>query len=508
MSPEPGTPRDPRAPRARVVVVGGGITGLTVAHGLLAHLDPGPDGSAGDPGSRDLRPGIEVTVHEAGPRAGGKIAGGPVGPLVVDAGPDGFLARRPEVADLARELGLGDDLVAPAATRPRIWRGGGLHDLPTPSVLGVPLDPDALAATGLVSPAAVDRLRAELDADHPPLVGDASVGAVLRPRIGDEIVDTIVDPLLGGINAGSCDELSIDAGAPALAAAAHAGGSLVRTLAQQAGAAAATPGPVFLGIRGGMVRLVESLVDELGPRLRTDDPVVAIERAPDPADPADGSTWRVRTADGSVLRADAVVVTTPAPVTARLLADVAPGAAAHFAAIEVADVAFVTVVAPRAAVAHPLDGSGFLVARGAHAGSGSDEPLLMTACSWTSSKWAHVTADDSGDRYVAVRVAVGRTDDRRWLELDEATLVRLLLAELEVTIGLRGEPTAVRVTPWMGSLPQYRPGHLERAAAVDALLAAEAPGLLVAGAACHGLGLPACVAQARAVTATLGELLG
>ncbi|RMH70197.1 MAG: protoporphyrinogen oxidase, partial [Actinomyces sp.] len=395
-------------PAGRVVVVGAGITGLTAAHELLR-----------------TRPGLELVVLEAASRPGGKIAGGPVGPLVVDAGPDGFLARRPEVADLARELGLGDDLVRPAAARPRVWYRGALHDLPTPSVLGVPLDPDALAATGLVGPEAVARLRAELDADHPPLVGDAAVGEVLRPRLGDEIVDVIVDPLLGGINAGSADELSLDAGAPALAEAVHRGGSLIRRLAETAGEAAARPGPVFLGLRGGMTRLVEALVAELGPRLRTGVSVEGVARR--------GSAWVVATSTGERLEADAVIVTTPAPVTARLFTPVAPDVARHFAAIEVADVAFVTLVWRRDDVAHPLDGSGFLVARGARASTDAgpdEEPLLTTACSWTSSKWDHVGDTD----HVAVRMAVGRTDDRRWLDLDHDTLVARLLAEADATL--------------------------------------------------------------------------
>lgn len=455
----------------RVVVVGGGITGLTAAHELLR-----------------TQPGLELVVLEAAARPGGKIAGGPVGPLVVDAGPDGFLARRPEVADLARELGLDDELVRPAAARPRVWYQGALHDLPAPSVLGVPLDPDALAATGLVGPDAVARLRAELTADHPPLIGDASVGEVLRPRLGDEIVDVIVDPLLGGINAGSADELSLEAGAPALAEAAHRGGSLVRHLAATAGEAAARPGPVFMGLRGGMTRLVDALVSELGSRLRTGVAAENVARR--------GSAWVVTTSAGEGLEADAVIVTTPAPVTARLFAPVAPDVAHHFSAIEVADVAFVTLVWRRDHVVHPLDGSGFLVARGACASAQpgpDDEPLLTTACSWTSSKWGHV-----GDgEHVAMRVAVGRTDDRRWLDLDDDTLIAHLVAEVDATVGVTGPPVAVRVTRWMGSLPQYRPGHLERAREIDELLAAEHPGLVVAGAACHGLGLPACVAQGR-----------
>ena len=350
-------------------------------------------------------------------------------------------------------------------------------------MLGVPLDADAVAATGIVSAAGVDELRRSIDADAEPLVGDASVGEVLRPRVGDEVFERLVDPLLGGINAGNADEMSIAAGAPQLAEAAADGGSLRAALAERAGAAAATPGPVFLGLRGGMRVLLDALRAELGDTIRTASPVTAIERS-------DGG-WRVVTAD-TTIDAAGVVVAVPAPTAARLVTPLAAEAGDLLDDLEYASAVLVTFVVRNDRIDRPFDGSGFLVPR--------DQGLLMTACSAASSKWAHF---DDGTHAV-LRVSAGRTDDLRWLDLGTDGVVDQLGAELATTIGM-GEPERVRVTEWRHSLPQYRPGHLDRADRIDEVLARDAPGVVVTGATMRGLGLPACVRQGRAAAAALSR---
>lgn len=444
----------------RVVIVGGGITGLAAAHEATSR-------------------GIDATVLEASPRAGGKIDSGFVDgtdlPFPVDMAADGFLARQPEVVELCHEIGLGADLVSPTGARAFIWANGALRGIPSPSVLGVPFDTDAVAASGIVSAAGVADFEARIDAAHDPLEGDASVGEILRPRVGHEVFERLIDPLLGGINAGNADGLSIEAGAAQLLAAARAGGSLRAALRAQVDAAqAAAAGPVFNGVRGGNRRIIDTLVERLGPRVRTGETVVTLERH--------GSGWTIVT-ETDRLRADKVVLATPAWITAGLIAPFAPDAAASLGALAYGDAVLVTFVVERSGLEHPLDGSGFLVPR--------REGLLMTACSWASSKWAHY---DDGTHAI-LRVSAGRTDDRRWLDLAPHELVDRLRAELAETIGLHAEPTS-RITPWRQSLPQYRPGHFERCDAVDTEL--DGTGLVVTGAQMRGLGLPACVRQGRA----------
>ena len=388
---------------------------------------------------------------------------------------DGFLAREPEMSDLCRELGLGEDLVSPASGGAFVWVDGALRPIP-PSVLGVPLEPDELGVGGIVSAEGIAELKARGFADQPGLVGDATVGEVVRARAGDEVFERLVDPLLGGINAGNGDNLSIAAGARALADAARRGGSFIEALREQR--ASVAPGPVFHGVKGGTQRVIDALHDELSDHIYIHAPAVSLERH--------GQTWRVTTPSGH-FDGDRVIITTPGFVSAALLEPHSPEAASLLAGLAYSDAVLLTFVVPLQGVDHTLDGAGFLVPR--------DQGLLMTACSWSSSKWEHY---DDGSHTI-LRVSAGRVDDRRWLDLDESALVETLRQELALTIGLRGEGV-VRVTPWRRSLPQYLPGHLQRCDQIDTCLQHDAPGVTVAGASMRGLGLPACVRQARTST--------
>ena len=466
------------SPAAGIAVIGGGIAGLAAAHELKCA-------------------GVEAVVLEAGDRPGGKIDSTLVGGLTVDSGPDGFVARDPAVADLCRRIGLGAELVAPISSAAYVWVGGELLPIPDRSVLGVPWTADALAGTGIVSETGTETLRHGLAHDAGPLAGDASVGEVLRPRVGDEVFERLVDPLLGGINAGSADRMSIEACAPPLYEVAARGGPLGPAL-QEVAARQEPSGdpdakaPVFQSVNGGAARIVKTLAAELGDAMQLATPVQSIQAA---ATRGGGPRWKVTTPYG-VVEADGVILACPAWESARLLESLAPHAAAILGEIEYSDVALTAFVVQADRLARPLHGSGFLVPR--------SEGLLTTACSWASSKWSHYAHEDRA----VLRVSAGRTDDRRWLELDSAELVSTLAAELAET-GLVSPADAARsrfearVTPWLRSLPQYRPGHLERAAAVESCLQDGTPGLVATGASLRGLGLPACVRGARAAAMTV-----
>lgn len=474
------TERRAAGERRRVLVIGAGITGLTTAFTLSTR-----------------RPELDVVVIEADGRVGGKIMTTPFAGRPVDCGADAFLARVPEARELCAELGLDGTLTSPTRTSALVWVDGALHRLPRGLVLGVPTDLDALASCGFVSPDAVARVAADVDRTEwidraagpdPDGADDLSVGELVRTRLGDEIHEKLVSPLLSGVNAGDADRLSLAAGAAQLAAAARRRPSLVTALRETAAATTVDPdAPVFHGIPVGTQALTDLLLARLtaaGVPVHLSCPATALTR--------DGARWSVTTPLGALV-ADDVVLTTPAGPAARLLDRVAPDVAASVGSMEYASVAMVALAVRRADIDASLDASGFLVA--------STDPLpTLTACSWASSKWAHLDDPD----VALLRVSAGRYGDTHALELDDADLVAALGVDLMTTMGVHGAPIAHRVTRWTDGLPQFRPGHPARVAQWRAGLADAAPGIHLAGAACDGLGLPACVRQGRAVAAAIG----
>ena len=460
-----------------VAVVGGGITGLVAAHTLQTQ-------------------GVDVVVFEAAERLGGKILTTEVAGIRVDAGPDAFLVREKHMTDLAAELHLDEALVAPATGQASLWLDGALRPLPRRQYLGVPLDLDELAGRGLVSPAGLARARRDLDAGPTPAPAardgdvdtdpddlvdlepdDETVGELIRRHLGDEIMDCLVAPLIGGINAGDPDQLSLAAGLPQMAAAAGHDPSLIRSIRRHlADQARPADAPVFLTHPDGLGRVVDTLALRLGPAVRTHTPVRALTRTP--------SGWRVDADGHPGFDADAVVLATPAFAAADLVRAVSVDAATLLDGIRYASVVMVTFAFPAHAMP-AFPGSGFLVPRTAG--------LTMTACSWASAKWAHLAAKD----VVFLRVSAGHADDDSALGLDDDQLVATLLSELATTAGVDAVPVETRITRWPSSFPQYRPGHLDRVATIDEALADDAPGIFAAGAAYRGLGLPACAQQGR-----------
>ncbi len=456
-----------------LVVVGGGITGLAAAWEASAV------------------PGLRVTVLEADDRAGGKIRTSQVSladgtTMTIDEGADAFLARVPDAVQLCHELGLGDELTQPAIGRAKVFVDGELRFLPEDTVLGVPTDLAALAASGLLSAEGLAAAEAELARRDPAPDGDVAIGPFLSARYGDELVDRVVGPLIGGINAGDVDELSLAAVTPQLAEAAADGGSLTEALARRRRAEPVT-GPVFHAVRDGSGHLIDVLVAALRARgvdVRLGATVDELRRT------AQGWELDVRGDDAPIV-ADLVVLTTPAPATAELLAPHCPDAARGLAGMTHSAVALVTLVYRAEDVPTELDASGFLVPRSAG--------LFLTAASWGSSKWAHW---DDG-RHVVLRVSAGRTGDERQAAMDDDELVAALRADLATTMGIDAAPVGTRVARWPLGFTQYTAGHLDRVDRIEHALADDCPGLAVAGAAYRGLGIPACIRQGRSAARRL-----
>jgi oxygen-dependent protoporphyrinogen oxidase len=457
-----------------VVVVGGGITGLAAAWELSQTAGAG-------------RP-VRVTVLEAGTRLGGKIDSQDLAGEPADAGPDAFLARVPDAVALCQELGLGEELVAPSTNSALIWTRGHLRRLPDDTVLGVPTRLRTLGASKIVSLAGLARASFDLVLPADASARDCSVAALIDARFGLEVRQRLVDPLLGGIHAGSTEHLSLAATAPQLDAARREHRSLLRGLRPPPREPGAAPTAVFLAPRHGLGQLVQALsrqLTERGVELRTAAPVDKLERAE--------GRWQVGTPHGPVV-ADAVVLTVPSFVAADLVASQLPDTATELDAVEHASVVIVTLAYPSNAVSMTPGVSGFLVPR--------VDGRLMTACTWLSAKWPHMRRPGQ----TLLRVSAGRWGDERALDLSDDELVGRLRTELDDAMGITAPPEAVTVGRWPRSFPQYQVGHLERVARIQAALAGE-PGLVTAGASYEGVGIPACVGQGRrAARAVLDQL--
>jgi protoporphyrinogen/coproporphyrinogen III oxidase len=440
----------------RVVVAGGGITGLATAWYL-----------------RDV---ADVVVLEASARAGGQVRTIELGGAHLDVGADAMLARQPEGVELARELGLGRDLVEPVTGSVWLWVRGRLRALPARTVLGVPTDPLALARGGVLPPTAV--LRAALEPALPPrsLGEDVSVGELVTARYGRAVTDLLVEPLLSGVYAGSIDRLSAAATAPPLWAAARDHGRMTPGLRAHRRRAAGAAGPVFNTVAGGLSRMTDALTSTLAERVRTARPVTALARR--------DAGWRVETAEGP-LDADQVVLALPAGPTARLLGDVAPLAAEALAGLDTASVAVIALAYDHGDVTDLPEGSGFLVPR--------SEGRLVKAATWSSRKWRHLA---SAERFL-LRASVGRVDDDRGLDLDDDALAARVDEEVREATGIRGPAREHRVVRWPHALPQYDVGHLARVARIQDAVRSAGPGLHIGGAALDGVGLPARVRDAR-----------
>jgi len=448
---------------SRVVVIGAGIAGLATAHRLLR--------APGAP---------EVLVLEARDRVGGKISSASVGGLELEAGPDSLLARKPWAVELCRELGLGDDLVAPTSAQAQVYGRAGLVRFPS-GPFGISTDLLELLRWPGMSYAG--KVRAGLDLVWPRRhdEGDESLGSLLRRRIGAEATGTLVAPLLGGLFAGDVDRLSVRATFPELAAWERERGSLIRGARAASSAARAArpdgapPPPMFLRLRGGLRRLTEGLAESIGPdRLLMQTPATALRRA--------GEAFVIQTAEREI-SADVVVMAAPAFVTADLVEEVAPAVVAELRAITHVSTAVVLLVYPDGTGAPLPDSSGFVAPLGA---------LAVTAATLVSRKWPDPSF---GDRAVA-RAFVGALGTEAAVEADDDELVERVARQLAELYPLPSRPESAEVIRWPRAMPQYEVGHLERVQAIEDGLP---EGVFVVGQAYRGTGIPDCVMQADAV---------
>ena len=448
-----------------VVVIGGGLVGLTAAYRLL---------------QSEMREGtVDITVLEAGQRLGGKLHTIEVDGLPVEAGADSFVVRKPWAVDLCRELGLEEDLVVPGTSGAYVWNRGQLTKFIEPSAFGVPASPGSLLRWKGMS--ASGRVRAALDLYKTGRrkESDEALGKLLRRRLGPEAAHTLVEPLLAGLHAAGGHKLSTLATFPELSMWERRHGSLIRGARAAVKAARDSTGPMFATVWGGLSRLTSALADRIGrERIRVDAPVKAIERSQ--------SAFMVD-AGAERLIADAVVLATPAFESARLLSGVDTAASERLSSIRYASTGVVILAYPSGTAGALPDGTGFVVP--------TDAKAAITACTWISRKWPVPTY---GDRAL-MRCFVGRDGREEALELSDERLIDQVGREVDAATPLGAKPVAARVVRWTRAMPQYDVGHLDLVTGIDSAIE-RTPGVFLAGSAYRGVGIADCIRQAEEVT--------
>jgi oxygen-dependent protoporphyrinogen oxidase len=453
----------------RTVIVGGGIAGLAAAYRLMQAV-----------------PDLAIRLIESDSRLGGKIVTDRVDGFVIEGGPDTFLSHKPRGLGLCRELGLEDRLhgTNEKIRRTYVMHGNKLHELPEGLTGLIPSRFGPMAKTGLISP--LGKLRMGLDYVIPPrsVNGDESLAAFVERRLGRELYDRLIEPLMSGIYAGDGEQLSLAATFPQLRQTELEHGGLIKGMlaAKQKAPAPRATGvkkwAAFLTPTTGLAEIVEALeaklrdVDvQLGRR------VARVEAA--------SPGYNVILENGQTLHADAIIFATPAFATADLISQLDPQLAATLRAIPYVSTATVSVAYPLSDIPRPLDGYGYIIPRA--------EGRAILACTWTSTKFPHRAPEGFG----LIRAFIGRAGQERALDGTDDDLIKLVRDELRRSLGITTPPLLHRVFRWPKAMPQYTLGHLDRLAMIDGRLAAH-PGLFVAGNAYRGIGIPDCIASGEA----------
>ena len=457
----------------KVVIIGGGISGLTAAYFLAERH------------RTERTPPIACTLIEAAPRLGGKIVTERAQGFILEGGPDSFLAQKPWGVELCRRLGLDSQLMGtnPMRRRTFVLSEGRLRELPEGMSMGLPRKVGPFVRSGVLSWKGKMRLAAELFI--PPRQGnqDESLGSFFRRRLGSEALDRLIEPLLTGIYTGDADRLSLLATFPRFREMELQHGSLLRSILAAnrqkcSGSETAIETP-FVTLRNGLGDLVEALAANLQKTT-----VLAGRRAVE-VRPGEKQGYAVRLDDDRWLSAQALILAAPAYDAASLLTPLDRRLADELQNIPYASSLTVSLGFDKQGLAHPLDGYGFVVPR--------VERRPLIAATWTSSKWDGRAPEGT----VLLRAYLGGTGREAMMDRTDAELIQIVREEFRALLGIEQSPILARVYRWPRAMPQYEVGHLRRLEVIDEL-AGRWPGLFLAGAGYRGVGLPDCIRDGMA----------
>ncbi|MBC2079840.1 protoporphyrinogen oxidase [Listeria booriae] len=462
--------------RKKIVVIGGGITGLSSTFYLKKELE-----------KQNLD--YELVLLEAGTKVGGKIDTMKRDGYIIERGPDSFLRRKPEMQDLVKDLGMEDCLVENATGENFVLAKQGLHAIPKGSIMGIPTRFRPFFKSRLLSSSGKFRVLGDLFVGKKRMANeDMALGTFLRARVGDEMVDNILEPLMSGIYAGDLDEMSAEATGEQFLKLEDEHGSLlkgVRQIYNETTAKQPTEA-TFLTVREGLSSVVSALEQELSTKIiKKGKRVQAITRQP--------RGHEITISKKEKLQADSIFIALPYQEIVPLFRGDA--VFEQIGEIPAASVATVAMVFPKDAVVEDIKGSGFVVSR--------NEDFSMAACSWIHRKWPHTVPEDK----ILLRAFVGRRKEESIVDLADKAIEETVLSDLNRIMKINQAPEFTTVTRWRNSIPQYTVGHERRKEAIYSEFKQSYPGIFAGGASFEGVELSECVRQAKSgVTSVLNFL--
>lgn len=454
--------------KKRAVIIGGGITGLAATYYLQKEV-------------REKRLPLEVILVEASPRLGGKMQTYRKDGYVIERGPDSFLERKTSAARLAKEVGMDGQLVNNAAGKSYVLVKDRLHPMPGGAVMGIPTEIGPFVTTGLFTLGGKLRAAGDFVLPRSKPAKDQSLGGFFRRRLGSEVVDNLIEPLLSGIYSGDIDEMSLMATFPQFYQLEQKHRSLVlgmkKTMPRRPKNSETKKKGMFLSFKTGLQSFVEAIEAKLEPgSVKKGFRVEKISKTEE--------GYHIALNGGTALFADSIIMAVPHRAVCQIFPDYE--FFHSFKNVPATSVATVALGFPKEAVKKDIDGTGFVVAR--------NGDYSITACTWVHKKWPHSTPEGK----VLLRCYVGRRGDEAVVDLSDDDIVRVVLDDLAKTMDISMKPELVVITRWHQAMPQYTVGHLERIEKATDGLSRELPGIFLAGSSYRGLGLPDCIDQGEA----------